>query len=87
MPDDDIADAEIVSDEEVDAIDRLTKDAQQFNLDPARFVSAVRAQIESSINNDSTAQRMRNASDRIRADVMEPLGFLPDGRVQWKANS
>ena len=87
MPDDGIIEAEIISDEELDAIDRLTKDAQQFNLDPARFVSAVRAQIESSINNDSTAQRMRNASDRIRAEVMEPLGFLPDGRVQWKANS
>ena len=83
----DIAEAEIISDEELDAIDRLTKDAQQFNLDPARFVSAVRAQIDASENEVSTAMRMRNASDRIRADVMEPLGFLPDGRVQWKANS
>jgi len=87
IPDDDIADAEIVSDEELDAIDRLTKDAQQFNLDPARFVSAVRAQIDASANEVSPAVRMRNASDRIRADVMEPLGFLPDGKVQWKANS
>jgi len=85
--DDEIIEAEVISDEELDAIDRLTKDAQQFNLDPARFVSAVRAQIDASANEVSTAVRMRNASDRIRADVMEPLGFLPDGRVQWKANS
>jgi len=85
--DDEIIEAEVISDEELDAIDRLTKDAQQFNLDPARFVSAVRAQIDASANEVSTAVRMRNASDRIRADVMEPLGFLADGRVQWKANS
>lgn len=85
--DDEIIEAEVISDEELDAIDRLTKDAQQFNLDPARFVSAVRAQIDASANEVSTAVRMRNASDRIRADVMEPLGFLPDGKVQWKANS
>jgi len=85
--DDEIIEAEVISDEELDAIDRLTRDAQQFNLDPARFVSAVRAQIDASANEVSTAVRMRNASDRIRADVMEPLGFLPDGKVQWKANS
>jgi hypothetical protein len=83
--DDEIIDAEVISDEELDAIERLTRDAQQFGLDPARFVSAVRAQIDASANDVSTAVRMRNASDRIRAEVMEPLGFLPDGKVQWKS--
>jgi hypothetical protein len=87
LPLDEIIEAEIISDDELDAIANLHADAANFGLDPDRLVGAIRAGIRDQPNELTEAERMAAASQRIRAGVIEPLGFLPNGRVQWKVNS
>lgn len=81
---DGIVDAEIVSDDELDAIERLRADAANFGLDPDRFVAAIRAGIEATPHADfDTAHRMHVASTKMRNSLLVPVGFTPEGRVQW----
>jgi hypothetical protein len=80
---DDIVDAEVISDDELDAIERLRADATYFGLDPERFIAAIRAAIDAQPTDSSTADRMLVASHKMRNNVVTPVGFSPDGRVQW----
>lgn len=79
--DDDIVDAEIVEDDPRDlALANLRRDAEQFALDPDRFVSAVVKQC------DGDVDRMRTAHSKMIAGVLEPTGFDDDGRVAWQSS-
>jgi hypothetical protein len=80
---DDIVDAEVISEEEIDAVMRLRADATYFGLDPERFIAAIRAAIDAQPTDSSTADRMLVASHKMRNNVVTPVGFHPDGRVQW----
>lgn len=80
---DDIVDAEIISEEETAAVARLCIDATHFGIDPDRLVVAIRAGIEATPDERSTADRMLLASHKMRDGAITPVGFLPDGRVQW----
>ena len=80
---DDIVDAEIISEEEVDAVMRLHADAANFGLDPDRYVAGVRASIEANPNDKTTVERMLAASVAVRSDQLVPLGFTENGRIQW----
>jgi len=75
MVDDDIIEAEIVPDHPV--LDRLRDDARNFGLDPARYVNAVSKQTNADF------ERMEICSAKVRAEQLIPLGFNPDGSVQW----
>jgi hypothetical protein len=84
IPDgDEIVEAEIISEEETAATNRLRDDAKYFTLDPDRFVAAIRASIEAMPDDRATADRMLLASERMRNNEIRPVGFQPDGRVQW----
>jgi hypothetical protein len=82
--DDDIVDAEVIDEAELDARERLAADARNFGLDPERFVSAVLAGIAADPNDTPTVDRMLTASSRMRAGTLVPLGFRADGRVDWQ---
>lgn len=85
LPDDAILDAEIVDEAELDAIARLEADARNFGLDPKRFVQAIRAGIDADPSDTPTVDRMLRASTRMRSGEISPVGFTPNGRVQWAA--
>jgi len=80
---DDIVDAEVISEEELDALIRLHADAENFGLDPDRYVAGICAAIDAAPNDKTTVERMLAASAAVRAEQLVPLGFHPDGRVQW----
>lgn len=76
-PADDIVDAEIVDPALLEVEADLRADATYFGLDPELYVRAVRRQA------DGDVVRMRGCVDKVRANVLVPLGLLPDGKVQW----
>lgn len=84
--DDDIADAEVIDDAELDAIARLEADAVNFGLDPKRFVQAIRAGIDAAPNDLTVTDRMLVASTKMRAGQLTPLGFTAGGRVNWSTS-
>lgn len=74
---DDIVDAEVVDPAMLEVEGRLRADALNFGLDPELYVEAVRRQA------DNDVKRMTACSDRVRNDVLVPIGFTADGKVQW----
>ena len=78
-PDDDIIEAEVVepTEEELEVIDLLVGDAVQFDLDPDRYVAAVRRQAKNDLG------RMRQAHEKVVDGSLEPLGFHSNGRIDW----
>jgi hypothetical protein len=76
-PYDDIAEAELVTDEQLGIEAALRADAENFGLDPDSYLDAVRA----GVNGDWT--RMANCSVKVRAGDLEPIN-IADGRVQWR---
>lgn len=78
-PDTVIADAEVLDDDLLEIEALLTKDAENFGLDPNAYIDAIRA----ATPGDRT--RWRNCSTKVRAGVLEPLA-IAGGRVQWKVN-
>lgn len=73
--DDGITDAEIVDDDDLDA--RLRADAENFGLDPAKFIAAVRVEFKG----DEAA--MAACSADVRAGRREPIS-VKFGKVQWE---
>lgn len=67
----------VLTDEMLDLEDQLKSDAIQFDMDPDRFAAAVWKQAQNDIE---SAQR---AHDRIVAGELEPLGFKPNGLINW----
>lgn len=80
IPDDDVEDAEIVDDELLAIEKRLRDDATNFGLDPDRYIVAIKKAAE------GDRVRMTSASDKVRAETIVPLGFTPDGKIQWKVS-
>jgi len=73
----DIVEAEVISEELLEVEARLRADAANFGLDEDMYVEAVKAQTDGEI------ARMRVCSDKVRAEVIEPIGFA-NNRVQWR---
>jgi hypothetical protein len=71
-----IIEAEVV--EEPSIYELLRADARNFGLDPARFLRAVRTYAADDL------VRMTKASNMMRAEQLIPIGFNPDGTVQWR---
>lgn len=82
--DTDIAEAEIVSDEEIEVIELLRADAVNFGLDADRYVAAIRAGSTDEVSGALNVERFREYSTRARAGQIVPLGFKTNGRVMWK---
>lgn len=76
--DDDIIDAEIVDDDPRDLVlAGLRTDAEQFGLDPERFIAAIVRQSEGDV------ERMRTARSKMASGQLEPTGFTDDGGIAW----
>lgn len=82
--DDGIAEAELVSEEEIEIIALLKADARNFNLDPDAYVAGIRAGSTDEASGWFDIDRFRDYSTRARAGQIEPLGFKANGRIQWK---
>jgi hypothetical protein len=74
---DDIADGEIVDDELLDLEGKMRADARNFGMDENRYVTAVMRQA----NGDK--DRMRACIASVRAGTLVPVGFQPNGTIQW----
>ncbi len=87
--DDDIAEAELV-DPEWDEIEQgWRSDADQFGLDPERFIVAMHAQIQFDskgvgVSDDERKKRGRAARAKMLDGSIEPLGISGDGKIQWR---
>jgi hypothetical protein len=83
-PDDEVIDAEVVDDELFAAEEAMRADAINFGLDPNRYLAAGREQILNSPHTPGTmAERLAKCSAVVRSGRMEPIGFNPDGSIQW----
>lgn len=76
--DDEVVDAELVDDETLEIESALAADAQNFGLDGARYINAIRRQVGVTENLPTADQkvRMKNCSALVRAGQLTPLGFL-----------
>jgi len=74
--DDEIVEAEILTDEQLAIETRLKEDALQFGFDEHAYLAAVRAQV-----NDDW-DRMLECSKKVRGGVIEPTQ-LSHGRLTW----
>lgn len=83
-PTDDIVDAEVVSDEEVKLRELLAGDARAFGLDSDRFLNALYNTVGAHGSlDDGQLDRLVKLHAKIVAEEVTPLGFKPDGRVEW----
>lgn len=71
--DDDIAEAELVSPEEIEVIDC----ARQYGMDPRRFWKAIEAQAGGDVN------RIKVAIAKMKSGDLQPEGFDSQGRIVW----
>lgn len=74
-PDDGIADAEIV-DVELEAA--VADIAEYHGLDPERLMTAIQRKAKGDLDN------MWAGVNRMKAGELVPLGFYPDGSIQWQ---
>lgn len=84
-PDDAVIEAEVVSDDELAVRQSLSSDARQFGLDPEQFIVAVYAQIgaEGALT-EQQIERLRTLHTRVMNEELEPIGFNPNGFVDWR---
>lgn len=88
--DDDVVEAEIV-DEDFEVVeDGLRNDADQFGLDPLRFVAAMltaantKTKAHPDPSRDVVLERLRLARQQMADETRVPLGFSADGSIQWR---
>lgn len=77
-PDDEITDAEVLTDEQLDIEQRIKADALAFGFDEHAYLAAVRSQV----NGDW--ERMADCSRKVRSESLEPTA-LSGGRIVWKS--
>lgn len=84
--DDEVADAEVVT-EEMLAVEALIRaDARNFGLNADAYLDAVRAEADHwyrTKGGDDVYTRMAECSRKVRAGELEPKGFL-SGRIDWR---
>lgn len=73
-----VIEAEVIDDELLEIESLLEEDADNFGLEREPFVNAIK------IGSNQDRARMRNASARMRAGEIIPIGFS-NGRLQWKS--
>lgn len=78
--DDDPIEAEVLTPELLEIEDKLHSDAIEFDLDPDRFIAAIKRQADNDID------RMNTAHDKIINGELEPLGFKANGSINWRAS-
>ena len=77
-PDDDIVDGDIVTERQLEVEAELASCAEYFGLDEQRFIRAVGRTAKDDLD------RMAKAAEKMRAGELAPLGFYPDGSIQWQ---
>lgn len=82
--DNEIQEAEVVTEEEIEIIALLKADARNFNLDPDAYVAGIRAGSTDEATGTLSLERFREYSRRARSGEIEPLGFRANGRIMWK---
>lgn len=87
--DDDIADAELVDPEWDEIEDGWRHDADQFGLDPERFIVAMHAQIQFDskgveVSDEERKKRGRAARAKMSSGEIEPIGIGGDGKITWR---
>lgn len=80
-PDDEPIEAELLTPELLEIEDLLRSDAIQFDLDPDRYVEAVKRQAKQDIDS------MRRCHDKVISGELEPVMFKSNGAIEWAKSS
>lgn len=81
--DEEIVEAEEIDDDLLEIEELLSADARNFGMDADRFIAAIKKQVAKHPE-DERRTRMRNASSRMRAGEITPLGIQANGTLSWK---